>query len=59
MLQVRRSAIRTLTGSHMLKPGAYQGGFTETSRCTDQGKLVVNTVVEPLHQPRTFDQIVR
>jgi len=40
----------------VLKPGAYQGGFAITSRCTDQGKRVVDTATELLEQSRTVDQ---
>ena len=50
------SCILTPTSSHVLKPGAYQGGFAITGRCTDQGQRVVDTAAELLEQPRTVDQ---
>ena len=40
----------------MLEPGAYQGRFTITSRCADQGKRVLGTPTELLEQPGTVDQ---
>jgi hypothetical protein len=40
----------------MLEPGAYQGGFTITSRCTDQGKRVFDADTELLEQPGTVNQ---
>ena len=52
----QRGWLLPTSSSQVRKPGAYQGGFAITGRCTDQGQRVVNAAAELREQPGTVDQ---